>query len=354
MAFKKTNIDRQLIKPARRGFTESSPPPATSSVCDSASGTSPRMRTSRRSTTVLKRGCEPSPTTALGDASPVLPVRCRGHVSKEMEENTMSQYLCEKKGSKKEKKTRKRYSKASASPPSSTKQATQHNVRVPRARNNLLGSDISCCSSYSSPQCAHLPRKRQDSLCCSLSSALSPISEDPKKSSIVLGCEDGESPRFKKLTRNSLRRPSVKRDIIFGKHSIGAASSRYVGRNEQRRRLSDSQARRQLIGKSVLDILDETDDESSMDDSSITAEECVTERSAWRTKIPASPPFACRRLASPTSPTTATRLLRIMNDSSITAEECMERNARPARPPFSYRRRASMSPTTATWLSRTP
>jgi hypothetical protein len=188
MALKKPNIDRQLIKPARRGLAEES----SAFVGDSSiSSTIPRrMRTSGRTTTVLKRGCEPSPATSLCDASPVLPVRCRaGHVSTE-EDHTL-QSLWEKKSQKEKKRTRKSNSRASASPPSSMKQATHRNVRAPRDRNNL-GTDVSCCSSYSSPQ-------------------------------------HGESLRFfskkSKMTRNSLRRPSVKRDIIFGKHSIGAASS---------------------------------------------------------------------------------------------------------------------------------
>jgi hypothetical protein len=243
------NIDRQLIKPTRRGSVEFS-----GSVGDSSSAscnTCPTMWTSGTNTTV-KRGCEPpSPTpAALGDSSPVLPVRC--HVSKEMEEGedtpatTSQSLLCEKKGKKE-------------MTHSAKQKTTPYSVRVvPKARNNL-GSNIPP-SSYSCQRARQSKQQQQGSRCLA-SSSLSSISEDhPEKISIhrdigdalILGCEDGES-RFKKIptmTRHSLRRPSV----IFGKNSLGASSRRYVGRSEQRKRLADSNARRQLIDKSVIAI----------------------------------------------------------------------------------------------------
>jgi hypothetical protein len=235
-------------------------------------------------TTTIKHGCEPpSPTPALGDSSPVLPVRCHGHVSKEMEEEeedtpattTSQSLLCDKKG-KKEKKTRKSNSNALSSSPSAKQKTTPHNLRkVPRASNNL-GSNKA--TSYSSQRAHQQSNKQQQGSRYLVSSALSPISEDHRKKisihrdlcdALVLGCEDGESPRFKsrKMTRHSLRRPSVKRDII-------GPSSRYVlCLNEQRKQLSDSEARRQLIGKSVIAILDEADE--IIDGSSMKGGECM-------------------------------------------------------------------------------
>jgi hypothetical protein len=266
------NIDRQLIKPTRRGYVGDS-----SASCSTSC---PTMGTSG-TTTTIKHGCEPpSPTPALGDSSPVLPVRCHGHVSKEMEEEdtpattTSQSLLCDKKG-KKEKKTRKSNSNALSSSPSAKQKTTPHNLRkVPRASNNL---DSNIATSYSS-QRAHQQSKQQQGSRYLVSSALSPISEDHRKKisihrdlcdALVLGCEDGESPRFKsrKMTRHSLRRPSVKRDII-------GPSSRYVlCLNEQRKQLSDSEARRQLIGKSVIAILDEADE--IIDGSSMKGGECM-------------------------------------------------------------------------------
>jgi hypothetical protein len=200
-----------------------------------------------------------------------------------MEEDTSQPLFLEKKG-KKEFKTRRSKSKASSSSPSSKKKTAPHNVRVSRARNSL-GSNVP--TSYSSQERA-LRSKEQQIVRCLVSSALSPIPESPKKISIhhnlcdalVLGCEDGEI-RFKrsKMTRNSLLRQSVQSHIIFGKNNTGASSSRYIGRNEQRKRLSDSKARRQETCKSVIDILDEADE--IIDDSTTTVEECM-EKSAGR------------------------------------------------------------------------
>jgi hypothetical protein len=76
------------------------------------------------------------------------------------------------------------------------------------------------------------------------------------------------------MTKNSLPRPSAKRDVVFGKHGTGA-SSPYVGRNEQRKRLLNSEARRQLIGKSVLGIFDEADEIIEDSSSSLAAEESM-------------------------------------------------------------------------------
>ena len=183
------NIDRQPIKPERRGSVEFS-----GSVGDSvASSTCPRIRTSGTRTTALKSGKEqppPPPTAASGDSSPVLPFRCRKH-------------QVSKKKSKKDKKTRKSKSKASSSTRESKKKKT-----APQNGTNI--------STSSSSRPAHR-LKKQKGLRCLVSSVLSPISEDTKKISInsanlcdaliVLGCEGGES-EFKKSEkeRNSLLR----------------------------------------------------------------------------------------------------------------------------------------------------
>jgi hypothetical protein len=171
---------------------------------------------------------------------------------------TPQSLLCEKKG-KKEKKTRKSNLNALSSSPSAKQKTTPYSFRVVPWASYNLGSNIPP-SSYSSQRARQSKQEQQGSRCL-LSSSLSSISEDhPEKISIhrdicdalILGCEDGES-RFKKIptmTRHSLRRPSV----IFGKNSLGASSRRYVGRSEQRKRLADSNARRQLIDKSVIAI----------------------------------------------------------------------------------------------------